>query len=309
MTGCIVCIGECMVELSPQGAAGQYGLGFAGDTMNTAWYLRQMLPAGWQVDYLTAVGTDALSDQMLAHLDAGGIGTDHVLRRADRTVGLYMIQLTDGERSFAYWRGQSAARTLAQDPDVLDAALAGADLAYVSGITLAILPPDDSARLIDRLSVWRKAGGKVVLDSNLRPRLWEDTDQMTKAVMAAAAVSDIVLPSFDDEATWFGDATPAATAQRYTAAGASQVIVKNGSGPLLALADGQTHTLPPDPVPSVIDTTAAGDSFNAGYLAVRLTGGTVVQGLTTAAALAAHVIQIRGALTTLDAATRASLIG
>ena len=136
----IVAIGECMVEMAPLAEAGTYRMGFAGDTLNTAWYLAKLLKDRAQVDYFTAVGTDAVSDQMLAYLDRETIGTASILRRADRTPGLYMIQLQDGERSFSYWRSQSAARTLAQSGQDIDTALRGADIAYVSGITLATLP-------------------------------------------------------------------------------------------------------------------------------------------------------------------------
>lgn len=135
----IVCIGECMVEMAPTNIEGSYQIGFAGDTMNTAWYLCQLLGSAHQVDYLSAVGQDAISDRMLAFLQDAGIGTGSVQRLPGLTVGLYMIQLQDGERSFNYWRGQSAARLLASDAARLAAALDGAGIAFFSGITLAIL--------------------------------------------------------------------------------------------------------------------------------------------------------------------------
>ena len=119
-----------MVEMAPTDVAGTYKMGFAGDTMNTAWYLRRLLGTDHQVDYFSAVGTDSASDQMLDFLEGAGIGTDHIARSANRTVGLYMIQLSEGERSFSYWRGQSAARTLAQDDTLLENALMGADVAF-----------------------------------------------------------------------------------------------------------------------------------------------------------------------------------
>ncbi|SEN45069.1 2-dehydro-3-deoxygluconokinase [Loktanella fryxellensis] len=294
-----LCIGECMVEMAPQADPGSYRMGYAGDTLNTAWYLRQLMPDA-RVGYLTAVGQDAVSDAMLAFLAGAGIDTAHVQRRGDRTVGLYLIQLTGAERSFAYWRGQSAARTLAQDAGVLDAALTGADVAYLSGITLAILADADRARLLDRLGAWRAGGGRVVFDPNLRPRLWDDTATMCRAVMQAAAVSDTVLPSYDDEAAWFGDTDPAATAARYAAADVTEVVVKNGDGPMLALCDGTTVTVTPPPVARVVDTTAAGDSFNAGYMAARAGGADPAAALAAGAALAGRVIGTRGALLHLD---------
>ncbi len=93
----MVFVGECMVELAPE--AGLYRRGFAGDTFNMAWYARKLAPL-WQVDYLSAIGTDAVSDEMAAFIAAAGIGTTHLARKASRSVGLYMISLHNGERSF-----------------------------------------------------------------------------------------------------------------------------------------------------------------------------------------------------------------
>ncbi len=296
----IVAIGECMVEMAPLAQAGTYQMGFAGDTMNTAWYLRKLLPDTDQIDYLTAVGTDAISDQMVGFFNDAGIGTTHIERQADKTVGLYMVQLQDGERSFSYWRGQSAARALAQDDAALNRSLAGADMAYFSGITIAILPDEDRHRLMSALAAFRANGGEVVFDPNLRPRLWNSPEQMTTAVMEAAAISDTVLPSHEDEATWFADADPAATAQRYADSGASMIIVKNGAGQMLAWHDGEVSHHTPSTVAKVVDTTAAGDSFNAGFLAGRVGGKSVADSVNAAAKLAAKVVQARGALVSID---------
>ena len=292
----IICIGESMIEMAPCAAAGTFQMGFAGDTMNTAWYLRQLMPATDHVDYLTAVGTDAVSDQMVEFLDDAGIGTDKIARVPDRTVGLYMIQLKDGERSFSYWRGQSAARTLAMDSVRLTEDLSGADIAYFSGITIAILPDEDRIVFLDILRNFRARGGTVIFDPNLRPRLWNSVDAMTTAIMEAAAVCDVALPSHEDEADWFGDANPEATVARYRKAGAQTIVVKNGDGPILAWDAGQSTTFTPAPVTNVVDTTAAGDSFNAGYIAGRISGSTIDQAIGAGAKLAARVIASRGAL-------------
>jgi 2-dehydro-3-deoxygluconokinase len=292
----VVSIGECMVEIAPAEVSGLFRMGFAGDTFNTAWYLRRTLPPDWQVDYLSAVGTDAASASMLAFMEAAGIGTDHVARLPDATVGLYLIELKDGERSFSYWRGQSAAKRLAEDEGRLRAALEGADLAYLSGITLAILAPTDRARLLAALDDYRAAGGRVAFDPNLRPRLWPSATAMTEAVSEAARHADIALPSFEDDAGAFGDAQLEDTARRYGSLGATEVVVKNGAGRMAALVEGATFAHDPEPAPAVVDTTAAGDSFNAGYLACRLKGGAVPEALAAGAALAARVVGGRGAL-------------
>ena len=288
----ILSIGECMVEIAPRARAGSFALGYAGDTFNTAWYAARALP-GWQVDYLTAVGTDAVSDRMLGFMQAAGIGTGHIQRLPDRTVGLYLIDVTDGERRFSYWRDASAARMLAADASRLVRALDGARLAYYSGITLAILPPADRRRLLTALAGYRARGGKVAFDPNLRSRLWSDTDTMRQEVSLAAAAADIVLPSFEDEAQWFGDAAPTATLARYRA---EVVVVKNGRRSIHARIDGGHLRHEPAQDVRAVDTTAAGDSFNAGFLAAYLTGSAPAAALAAGAVLAARVIGGRGAL-------------
>ena len=295
MTRRFVSIGECMVEMAPQ-EGGLYAMGFAGDTFNTAWYARRCLPEGWSVDYLSALGTDAISDRMADFMTGAGIGTAYLRRLPGQTVGLYLISLTGAERSFSYWRSTSAARALAADPGHLDAALAGADLAYLSGITLAILTPEDRARLLAALARARAAGARIAFDPNLRPALWPSAQAMCGAVMQAAGQADLVLPSFDDEARFFGDADAEATARRYLTAGAATGVVKDGPGEiLLATPGGQVRCQPPA-VASVVDTTAAGDSFNAGFLAAHLLGRGDQAALAAGATLAGQVIGARGAL-------------
>jgi 2-dehydro-3-deoxygluconokinase len=291
-----VSIGECMVELAPAGQGSQYALGFAGDTLNTAWYARRLLSRGWQVDYATAVGEDAISARMIDFLQGAGLGTSHIQRRGDRTVGLYLIELTDGERSFAYWRSDSAARRMCESPEHLEAALGGARIAYFSGITLAILPAEHRMVFLDLLARARRAGTTIAFDPNLRPKLWTDKATMCAAIMEAARVSDIALPSHEDEATHFGDASPRATAHRYRDAGVGSVLVKNGAGEMVSLTEGGFAAHAVEPVREVVDTTAAGDSFNAGFLAAHLEGAAFPDAVGAGAALAAQVIGKRGAL-------------
>lgn len=292
----ILSIGEAMVEMSQSGQPGLWRMGIAGDTLNTAWYLRRLLDADWQVGYLTRIGTGSFSQQMLDFLQAEDIDASHVTRDPHREIGLYAISLNDGERSFAYWRDTSAARLLAQDGAALDAALQDCHLAYLSGITLAILPPQDRARLLAALATARANGTTVVFDTNLRPRLWADVADMRAAIQTAAACADLILPSYDDEAAHFGDADPQATIARYLQCGAAHVVVKNGGGPMWFGGAQGTGELPDLRPETPVDTTAAGDSFNAGYLAAWLTGGGCEAAIHAGHALSRQVIRHRGAL-------------
>lgn len=288
-------IGECMAEMAPSDSPGDYRLGFAGDTFNTAWYLARCAPQA-SVSYLTVVGTDAISQNLTSFMATSGISTDAVATSADKTIGLYLITLDNGERSFSYWRGQSAARTLADDPDRLARAMAAADVIYFSGITLAILPPEGRAALLTALRTARRNGKAIAFDPNLRPRLWGSMDEMKDAVMHGAGVSDIALPSYEDEASWFNDETPLATAQRYAEAGCTTIVVKNGADPVVYMEGAQSGEVPVRAVAQLVDTTAAGDSFNAGLFAGHAAGASLQEGITYACALSRQVVQAKGAL-------------
>jgi len=288
-----------MAELSPSERAGEFRLGFAGDTFNTAWYLAQIAKEV-EVSYLTAVGDDAISDDMRAFIRASGISDTHVRRIQDETIGLYLIHLNNGERSFSYWRDQSAARQLAFDPALLEQAIEEADLIYYSGITLAILDPASRDTLRNALRRGRDIGKTVAFDTNLRPRLWASPAEMTDTIMKAAAQSDIVLPSFDDEAAWFGDSSSLATLERYAKLGVGRIIVKNSDQPVVFQEAGQRGEVAIEPATDVVDTTAAGDSFNAGVLAGILRGDDLAVGILGGCRLAGHVVQHKGALVPVD---------
>jgi len=284
-----------MAELSPQEGAGAFKLGFAGDTFNTAWYLARIAPDS-QVSYFTGLGDDTISGQLRDTITAAGVDDSYCVEVPNRTVGLYLISLENGERSFSYWRGQSAARKLAADLPALERAIDAHDLIYFSGITLAILEAGDRDAFISALRAARASGKTIAFDPNLRPRLWDDSETMLSVIMAGAAVSDIVLPSFEDEADWFKDASPQATADRYGAAGASTVIVKNGAGDVYYVSPEDRGTVAVAPVTNVVDSTAAGDSFNAAILAGHVGGQPLSDSIAMACRLSGAVVQGRGAL-------------
>lgn len=288
-------LGECMVEIGPA-HDGMCRRGFAGDTFNTAWYARRLLPEAWTVSYGSCIGTDAISDEMAAYMESHGVDTSSLRRLDDRTVGLYMISVQDGERSFSYWRGQSAARAMAEDPAWLEEITAGRDIIHFSGITLAILPPEQRQTFCNVLAKARAGGAQVAFDTNLRPRLWGSEEAMRAGLTLGASVADVVLPSFDEETALFGDATPEDTIKRYRDGGARLIAVKDGGGPLtLWTEESGVTTLQPQKV-TPVDTTAAGDSFAAGLLASLATGHDLEAAAGRAMALAAEVIQAPGAL-------------
>ncbi len=297
-----------MAELAPVDGVREFKLGFAGDTFNTAWYLAQVA-SDIDVSYLTAVGDDAISQDMRTFMKDSRICDTHVQVIAGKTVGLYLIHLNNGERSFSYWRNDSAARQLAVDEIALGRAVGDADLIYFSGITLAILDPQSREKLLNTLRHARAYGITVAFDTNLRPRLWSSPKEMTDTIMEAAAQSDIVLPSYDDEAEWFGDRDSIATLNRYAEIGADQIVVKNSAQPVLFQNDGQRGAVDVDTVTSVVDTTAAGDSFNAGVLASVIRNDDLISGIRQGCRLAGRVVRHKGALIPIEINLRRDEVG
>lgn len=293
MTPRFMAIGECMVELAPSGE-GQFAMGFAGDTFNTAWYLSQVAKDALRVSYMSAIGDDAVSAQMRNFVANAGVEPELTVIPGT-SVGLYMISLKNGERSFSYWRSASAAKRLAEDLKAV-AGLVEGDVAFFSGITLAILDEAGRANLLSALAQARTRGVTVAFDPNLRPRLWESTGDMCRWITLGADVSDMALPSFEDEQDFFQDADKAATVQRYRSSGVKTVIVKDGPGEVLIDAPGFTGTYVPQIIDTPVDTTAAGDSFNAGFMNAFMTGKDLQTAVAEGSALSAKVICARGAL-------------
>jgi 2-dehydro-3-deoxygluconokinase len=297
MTRKLLSIGECMVELR-NNSIGSYGLGYAGDCFNTAYYFNHLSGPDWRTDFYTAVGTDRLSDRMVEFIAQCGIDTRHILRLKERSVGLYMIELYDTERSFNYWRGLSAAKHMVQEAE-LRTAIHEADIIYLSGITLAILDEQSRVIILSAIDIALRSGSSVAFDPNIRASLWESPTIMRFWLRELAARSTYVLPSFDDERIAFGDRTPQHTAERYQGYGARHVIVKNGEQPVLLYIDGLSTTVEIEPARTVVDTTSAGDSFNAAYLASLLNGKVPQVAAKFAAATAAKVVGQHGALVSL----------
>ena len=291
-----ISVGECMAELQAAND-GLYRLGFAGDTLNTTWYMRALTnPSNVTVEYLTSIGADQLSQKMLAFLNSSGIGTRFISEIRDRTVGLYLITLNGAERSFTYWRSTSAARLLAEDEKALRAALGKADVIYFSGITLAILSPQHRKIFLSVLRDMKKRKAMIAFDTNTRRRLWPSDAAMKKAMIEAYKVATLALPTFDDDKAVFGDKTPAETIKRIAGYGVREIIVKDGEKPCFVFTDDKLISVIPETVTGVVDTTGAGDSFNGGYIAARLNGKDPAQSAKFAHSVAGRVICGRGAL-------------
>lgn len=301
----VVSIGECMVELARE-PDGSYRMRFGGDTFNTAVYLAR---SGVQVAYATVLGDDPYSAAILELAHAEGIGTQLIARRTGRNAGLYLIEISErGERTFHYWRDRAPARELFDDPDAdrIVSAMSSTGLVYLSGVTLSLYRPAARDRLADALVAARARGVRVAMDGNYRPRGWNGDLALARSQFERFwRLADIALPSLEDGTLLWGDDEPTALVDRLRGLGVGEIVVKCEAAPALC-ADAQESIAVPLPERAVpVDTTAAGDSFNAAYLAARLSGAAPARAALAGHRLAAIVVQHRGAIVPRDASEAA----
>jgi 2-dehydro-3-deoxygluconokinase len=292
MTG-VACIGECMIELR-EADGGLYARGYGGDTLNTAIYLARL---GTEVDYITALGDDPMSDQMIADWASEGVGTERVARLPGKLPGLYMIRTDDnGERRFFHWRENSAARSLmdlAATTDILKS-LASYDVIYFSAITLSIYTEQGRARLITALQEARQQGARVAFDTNFRARGWPDLDVARAAYVSAFEVADIVLASTEDLLPLYPDENSENLMARIIH---PEAVLKLSEPKSIVRVEGRLHEVKAEPIASaVVDTTAAGDSFAAAYIAARLAGSNPLEASRAGHRLAGVVVGHPGAI-------------
>jgi len=230
MSKTVALIGECMLELSHAAQNGDdsskpMALKYGGDTINTAVYMSR---AGVDVSYVTALGDDVMSEWLLCSWKQEGIDCSLVKTMANEVPAMYMINVDEeGERSFLYWRKNSPASRLFDDEKAAHAlfeSLNAFDYVYLSGISLAILKPQARQLLVELLATYREKGGYVVFDGNYRPKLWETREQAKELYLSLYKLSDIVLPTLEDENMLFGVETPEEVIETLSQAGVSEAL-------------------------------------------------------------------------------------
>jgi 2-dehydro-3-deoxygluconokinase len=289
----VACIGECMVELK-QADGGLFSRGYGGDTLNTAVYLARL---GVAADYVTALGDDSLSDEMIAGWAAEAVGTKQVARLPGKLPGLYMIQTDDkGERRFFHWRDSAAARSLMDLPQTQEIlnSLAGYDLIYLSAITLSLYGGEGRGRLFAALKRARENGTRFAFDTNFRARGWPDLDVARAVFQDAFAAADIVLASTEDLLPLYPGVTNEVLLARIPGA---EVVLKLSEPASIVRLEGVPYPIKAKPVEApVVDTTAAGDSFAAAYVAARLVGADPIEAARAGHRLAGVVVCHPGAI-------------
>jgi 2-dehydro-3-deoxygluconokinase len=292
----VVAIGECMIELAPAGG-GYLRLGYAGDTFNTAIYMARL---GLATSYASALGNgDPYSDAAIQLMLREGLDISLVERVPGRLPGLYSIQVDDnGERRFFYWRDHAPIRDLfATQPPPWRLALQRYDCIYLSGITLAVVGQSGRECLFEWLREARTLGVAIAFDANLRVRLWHSPAEARAALELFLPLCTYLSLSSEDIRDLWGEHT--GFAETWSARGV-EVIQRMPNLEAVIWSRSQRQAIAAPLREKAIDSTGAGDSFNAAYLAARLNGAGEAVAAKEAHGLAAQVVSWPGAILPLE---------
>lgn len=283
----VLCLGEALLTVNrpadqPPPAWGRCWVSTAGAEYNCAIGLARL---GHPVRWVSAVGDDALGDQIIAAARGEGVQVE-AERRPLPTALLVKVGRADDEPAVHYYRDGSAFAL--RPPPVV---IAGATHLFVSGVTPALSP---ACRALVRAAVARAraAGAAVCVDLNMRRKLWSEAEAAPELSWLAAH-ADLVLAAADEVALVVGGGDPAAQARRLCAHGARRAVVKAADG-AHAAGDRGAASVPRLPGVAVRDPIGAGDAFDAGYLSGELDGLDPAAALARGHACAAAVCRTHG---------------
>jgi ribokinase len=227
---------------------------------------------GVNVGLIGRVGQDPLGELVLAALAEVGVDLSAVQRDPATMTGLMFIPVTpDGERTIFGYRG---ANLYTEPSAVPPALLAGARFFHLSGYALLESPQREAAQ--QALTLARDVGAVLSLDPGAAAAA-----HCTDTIRSFLPDLGLLLANQVEASCLSGQSDPFATATRLVAAGVGLVAVKLGPAGCVVASAGGWARLPAFEI-EVVDSTGAGDAFDAGFLYARLNG----LGLTSAALLA-----------------------
>jgi 2-dehydro-3-deoxygluconokinase len=224
-----------------------------------------MARLGADVSLFTRLGKDVFSDEIRQVLAEEGVDS-RAIRTANATqAGVYFVSVGEaGQREFVYYRAGSAASTLSPD-DIRPNLFNKVQTLYSSGVTLA-LSASSRKTVLYLFQEARKKGISTVFDPNFRRALWDNTDAALDALNEILPFVDVLLPTVpDDTLPLMGMDHPERVIEYFWLKDVPLVVVKAGASGAYVGYKKQIERIPAIEA-TPLDTTGAGDAFNAGFM-------------------------------------------
>ena len=288
----LIGIGECLIELFEE-ATHSYKQSVAGDVFNTLFYASRL---GLKTGFISNFGSDDLTKNILEVMDREGIDRSYTTESDKKTNGIYLIATNEsGDPHYSFWRSDSAARETLQAIDVkkLEDFILSSKYFHFSAIALAIL---HERKIL--ISILQKLRGKIKIsfDTNFRKGLWDEIDNLKIFIESASSFVDVLFVSRSDDENIYGVRTAEAAMKYYQSLGYKLIIYKQGSDDVYCWNSNTLIQVPTIKDVRVVDATAAGDAFNAGFIAAQIRGENIENSIRNGNGCAAFVIGRRGGL-------------
>ena len=272
---------------------------FGGAPMNTIVGAARL---GLRTGVVTAVGEDPFGMFLIRELEDNGVDTSYVkIKKGMRTTISFVTNEPEtGERTFIFYRKPWVSGTADSSLSIEDIDMnyiSRAKILHISGFSLSQNP---SGRVIlEAVKQARSLGIRISFDPTLRLDVWRSAETIKRVYRKALRLSNIATFSLEESAFIFGTENPEKVAEKAFKYGVDIVGVKMGSkGAFLQMKTGEKEHLPAFKV-KAIDTTGAGDGWNAGLLTGLVREWDLHTCLLVANAVGALVVTKRGAITAL----------
>ena len=289
----ICSIGECMIEMTNVEKE-LYNYSVAGDTLNFTSYLDQSI---FNKFYLTAIGTSDINKGVISFFKKKKINTDLVKKISSKEIGLYLIKNTKrGEKKFYYWRDDSAANFFFNHINKsLFINKYTFDYIYLTGITLSILDFKNIDKFITNLSVLRKKNSKIIFDFNIRIKRWSKKN-LNLYLNKILPNVDILFCSGEDLVCWKKNNNIKTFQYILKKFNIYHAIYRKNEEYNYSFYKNKKYMIKNKPIKKVVDTSGAGDGYNAAYLSSFIISNNPQIALNEASKIGAKIVMKKGAI-------------
>ena len=287
-------IGEAMIEISNIKNS-LYNQSFAGDTLNFCNYLDKKKLNAF---FLSAIGKSEINQSLLDFVKSKNISTKYIKQINQFEIGLYLIKNKDnGEKQFFYWRDESAAKQYFNNIDFLNLykELKNFDYIYFSGITLSIIHISKLNNFIKLLKLLKSKKIKIVFDFNIRPTRWNKKN-LNNFFDSVLKFVDICFISGEDMSYWKNKNGIKSYEQIVRKYKLKHSIFRKNAKFTYVFLNKTRYVFKNKLLKTVVDTSGAGDGFNAAYLSNFIVNNDPVLALKAGSSLGSKIVMKKGAI-------------
>ena len=287
-------IGEAMIEISNIKNS-LYNQSFAGDTLNFCNYLDKKKINAF---FLSAIGKSDFNQPLLDFVRSKNISTKYIKQINQFEIGLYLIKNKDnGEKQFFYWRDESAAKHYFNNIDFLNLykELKNFDYIYFSGITLSIIHISKLNNFIKLLKLLKRKKIKIVFDFNIRPSRWNKKN-LNIFLDSVLKFVDICFLSGEDMNYWKNKNNIKSYEQIVRKYKLKHSIFRKNAKFTYVFLNKTRYVFRNKLLKKVVDTSGAGDGFNAAYLSNFIVNNDPVLALKAGSSLGSKIVMKKGAI-------------